>query len=285
MHYLFKISEIVMKKIIVVIYLLICGFNLSDKRNHKVFMVLLDNSYQGNLNFRVVNNSFSPAEIRIPAGLILKNSDTTCQDLFVPYPVLVRVEPGRSEKISIPAYCCKLKKKCPSSGQKFTYNISDTNTTLYRFASLFKNSNEKISHDVMQTMVWCLSDKNNPASIPVLSERMQSYKKWICEQLGVTVPWYFIKQSKYVLPGGQVHLVNDSLICDFRYDAPVNKYVCFEFTDTEGKEVYFAQNQWVYVGENSISLRVKIADWAKGKYFLRVKADGLCYGNTKEIII
>lgn len=216
----------------------------------------------------IKNNSGSPQTFTIAPGAMMKNLDTNFQDLLILKPVVLNLHPYQTLSVPVDAYCCKLRGKSPISKNKFVFLKETPNKYVKDFADFFNRYNDSVGHSDIQTMIWCLSDNQNPAAIPVYAESMFKYKKWICEKRNIPLPWYYIKQKKFILNDGRIHIINDSLIADFEAVSNKTGYVTFFITDEKGNEVFFAQTNPVTTGKNNIDLRLKITHWPKGTYYL-----------------
>ncbi len=219
----------------------------------------------------VKNHSGSPQTFSIAPGSMVKNLDTNFQDLLILKPIVRHLNPYQTLSFPVDAYCCKLRGKSPVSKNKFIFLNETPNNLLKNFAVFFNQFNDSISHSDIQTMVWCLSDNQNPAGIPVNAENLFKYKKWICEAKKIPLPWYIIKQKKFILNDGRIHIINDSLIANFEAISNKTGYETFIITDEKGNEVFFAQTNPVTTGKNKIDLRLKITHWPKGTYYLTAK--------------
>lgn len=219
----------------------------------------------------VKNNSGSPQTFSIAPGAMMKNLDTNFQDLLILRPLVLNLNPHQILSIPLDAYCCKLKGKSPLSNNKFVLLKEIPNKNLKEFAEFFNRFNDSINTQDIQTMIWCLSDNQNPAAIPVYNENMLKYKKWICDKKNILFPWYFIKQKKFIFNDGRIHIINDSLIGSFEVISNKNGYETFIITDEKGNEVFFSQTNAVVTGKNIINIKIKITQWPKGTYYVRTK--------------
>jgi hypothetical protein len=219
----------------------------------------------------IKNNTGSPQTFSMPPGSMMKNLDTNYQDLMILKPIVRHLNPYQTLSFPVDAYCCKLRGKSPVSKNKFIFMNQTPNILLKNFAVFFNQFNDSVSHSDIQTMIWCLSDNQNPAGIPVNSENLFKYKKWICEAKNIPIPWYIIKQKKFILNDGRIVILNDSLIADFEAISNKTGYETFFITDEKGNELFFAQTNPVTNGKNKIELRLKITHWPKGTYYLTAK--------------
>ncbi|MCX8080090.1 MAG: hypothetical protein N3F09_02505 [Bacteroidia bacterium] len=267
------------------IFLLTClislfslSFQDTQKRNHvsmnyqhkfEISVYAKGNGHSGNVAVMKIKNLTSVAQtLFIPPGSQMQNTDTSFQDLFIPNPVMVHMNARQTLTVNLNAYCCKLRGKSPQSSNSFVFKPEATNKKLVEFARFMDLHRDTLNHNLIQSMTWCLSDLQNPAGIPVYAEEHMKYKKWICDAMGIPLPWYFIKQKNFTLRDGRIQLLNDSLIGTVEADAIKSGYEKFIIINESGQEVYYTQVHPVHAGKNQIPFRIKITQWPKGKYYL-----------------
>lgn len=115
-----------------------------------------------NLAVSLQNLSGNILEIEIPEGFMFTATDSTKQNMLLTTALKFNLMPRQSSSKSAYGYCCEAHDRSPS--EKDVYKIKKDATAALKQLAQFASAN-KLEGYAVQRAVWCVSDRNDLATI------------------------------------------------------------------------------------------------------------------------
>ncbi|MFH2144250.1 MAG: hypothetical protein ABIJ97_17620 [Bacteroidota bacterium] len=232
--------------------------------------------HQGNcVEIEVRNISSYDTTFCFEPGRRLVSEDSTVQDILIVKENSFFLASGKNIVISGYGFCCQAHNSSPRKSEIFKIgDLADDN--MVKLAE-YLNKND-YPDDAMQGAVWVLSDNKPLDCINSTDENVDKVRKLqkfvaTLAKIDINLAWYSIvyKTDTSMLFSG----IADTLVGEVEYQLWNNCEASLVMYDNNGKIIHhFYKNKLLGPDKYIYPVKFSVFDWPKGKYFIRLFADG-----------
>lgn len=204
-------------------------------------------------------------------GRILKSEDVNEQDIVIVKERRFAIGPLGKIVAKLFGFCAQSKNSSPARGSAFRVGIMG-NEALISLARLINKNN--FPTPAIQHAIWALTDDNPVSSIHHdKADLIKPMLDLVCKLKGIEVPWYtmIFEEDTAMLFSGRPQMLSASI----DYYISNNSRVDLNLRNEEGKIIRkFITGQLHNPDKYTYNLKLNVANWRPGKYYLQLYADG-----------
>jgi predicted metal-binding transcription factor (methanogenesis marker protein 9) len=234
--------------------------------------------YQGEVIIMDIRNLMQDSVvIHVESGRRLDSKDSTQQDILVIKDQFVRFARLQERKFTVFGFCCQAHNSSPKAKSIFSVGQM-ADPKLVNLAQYLQT--KKLSSQIMQNAVWCISDSNEIASVSEDGTReVKELKKHLGKLRGIKeedLPWYTIYYKK--IPTQVFSSLPERITGDIDYYANGFSVISINIRNEAGTVVKeFAGTKSSTRGNQRFSMDWKVLGLPNGKYTVRI------YENSREL--
>lgn len=221
------------------------------------------------------NQSSIDTTFWIEAGRRLESADSTIQDILIVKEVPLYVRAGETKKVPVYGFCCQATNGGPKQGEVFRPGkMADEKLTAI---AQFLNQHN-YDETVCQSAVWIVSNGHSLASItadtPEKRKEVKPLQTFLAKLMGLSEKhsWYSLSFTPDTTRLFSGHA--DSLWGDYEFEMWTNGLVRIIINDEKNNVVRRLVIDKPYnPGKYSHEIKLKVTDWPKGKYYVRLYTD------------
>lgn len=224
------------------------------------------------MNVSLNNLQQKKISLLIPAGTMFKPSDDGAQNILVPEDKILVLKPGEKINSVLTGFCCEASDKAPSKDMKFSLSSNKDPKMLKLYAAV---KGKSYSNDVLQDAIWCVSDNHSVSDIYAPNmNAIKPLRDELCKITGQKDTWYSTPKMHSVDASGNISHTTTSVNGLVKFKAVKASKIHNEIHDANGNLVIKNPNEFtVRPGNVEYDFEIKVQNWEKGTYFVKVYED------------